>query len=164
MAYVCACCGKVHDSLPDFGFDAPSYVSGVPDAEREERVRLTSDLCSIDKTDYFIRSVLSIKLTDADSYFGLGLWVSQAKKNFDCYVQNFDTSEIGPFFGWISNSISYKGKGILSLEAMAHFQGNGQRPLLELRESDHPLYLDYLNGISLAEAWELAHSFMGDRL
>ena len=44
-----------------------------------------------------------------------------------------------------------------AIKTMAHFQGNGQRPLIEPEPSDHPLYLDYSLGVSLARAWSIAH-------
>ena len=44
---------------------------------------------------------------------------------------------------------------------MAHFQGNGLRPLIELDESDHPLYVAQRDGISLDEAWRIAHEHLG---
>jgi hypothetical protein len=40
---------------------------------------------------------------------------------------------------------------------MAHFQGNNQRPLIELQPSDHPLFVDYSEGISLDKAWSIVH-------
>jgi len=55
MAYRCAACGETHDSVPDLGFQWPDPYLGVPEPERKERVRATSDVCAIDEEDFFIR-------------------------------------------------------------------------------------------------------------
>jgi len=164
MSYKCSCCGNTHDTLPDIAFDAPVYVEGIPENERESRVRITEDLCSIDEEHYFIRCVLQIRIKNSNENFGFGIWVSQSKQNFEKYIENFDSDQIGPFFGWVSNNIDYKGESILSIKSMVHFLGNEQRPIVEIEESSHPLYLDYREGITMDEAWELAHLYLGDRI
>ena len=67
-------------------------------------------------------------------------------------VSNFDTPDIGPFFGWLSNNISLYDRSTWAMKTMARFQGNGKRPLIELEPCDHPLYLDYSQGITLERA------------
>jgi len=161
VQYQCASCGEIHDSMPDLTFDQPGYVSSVPDEERATRVKIDADLCSVDKEHFFIRAVLLIPILDSDEHLGFGIWVSQKKENFETYLDNYDTDEIGPFFGWLSNEFNYGGKPTTSLKTMAHFQGNGQRPLIELDESDHPLYLAQKNGITMDEAWRITHEYLG---
>ena len=92
--------------------------------------------------------------------FGFGVWVSQSRKNFETYVENFDTPEIGPFFGWLCTNIGYYPERSLGLKSMAHFRGNGQRPTVELEPTDHPLSVDQREGITLAKAWEIVHFYM----
>lgn len=160
MSYTCACCGEVHDSLPDITFDRPGYAAQVPEEDQTSRVKLDEDLCVVDDEHYFIRVVLKIPIHDHEDDFGFGVWVSQKKENFETYLENFDTPDIGPFFGWLSNEFSYGDKPTTSLKTMAHFQGNGQRPLIKLDDSDHPLSLAQRNGISLDEAWKIAHKYL----
>jgi hypothetical protein len=157
VTYRCATCGQTHDGLPDLGYRWPDPYFDVPEAERSLRIKATPDTCSIDDRDFFIRGVIMIPLRDRSDVFGLGVWVSQKRENFQAYMDNFDTDEIGPFFGWLSNRIPFYLPDTWALKTRAHFQGSKQRPLIELEPSDHPLYLDYSEGITLERAWSIAH-------
>ena len=160
MTYTCSCCGKVHDDLPDIAFDRPGYAADVPEEEQSDRVKLDDDLCAVDGEYYFIRGVLKIPIHDNDEGLGFGVWVSQKYENFETYLNNYDTSEIGPFFGWLSNEFMFGGEPTTSLKTMAHFQGDGLRPLIEVEETDHPLSVAQRNGISLDDAWRIAHNYL----
>jgi hypothetical protein len=89
--------------------------------------------------------------------FGLGIWISQSPKSYEAYLENFDTAEIGPFFGWFSNRLPFYAESTWALKTMAHFQGNGHRPRIELEPCDHPLYRDVCDGIILEKAWRFVH-------
>ena len=78
MSYRCTTCGEVHEGLPDIGMGEPDYYWSVPEDERDQRVKLTSDTCVIDDGDFFIRRVLEIPVIDYPQTFGFGVWVSQA--------------------------------------------------------------------------------------
>lgn len=161
MGYQCHVCGKEHDDLPDIGADYPDPWFGIPEAERATRVKINSDLCRIDGKEFFIRAVLRIPLIDAPGEsFGFGVWVSQAPKNFQAYVEHFqDSSGIGPFFGWLCTRIRYYDEDTFGLKTMAHFQGGNQRPLIVVEPTEHPLAFDQRNGISVAKAWEIVHFY-----
>jgi hypothetical protein len=81
MSFQCHTCGETHEGLPDIGSDYPDPYYAIPEDERERRVFVTSDLCSIDDEDYFIRGVIEIHVHDLDRPFGFGVWVSQKKEN-----------------------------------------------------------------------------------
>jgi hypothetical protein len=157
MSYQCAICGELHDGLPDIGFEWPDPYFGVPEAERVARVRGTVDTCIIDDEDHYIRGVILIPVHGGGNHFGLGVWVSQKRENFETYVENFDSIDIGPFFGWLSNRIPFYEQDTWALKTMARFQGGKQRPLIELEPSDHPLYRDYSEGITPDRAWQYVH-------
>jgi hypothetical protein len=143
--------------LPDIGFQWPDPYFGVPEAERSERVHGTVDVCAIDDEDFFIRGVLLIPVLDQSESFGLGIWVSQSQQSYDTYLENFDSDEIGPSFGWFSNKLPFYGESTWALKTKVHFQGAGQRPRIELESCDHPLYRDICDGISLEKAWRFVH-------
>lgn len=157
VSYSCPICRETHDGLPDIGYQWPDPYFDVPADERDVRVQANTDICNIDDEHYFIRGVLLIPVHDQDQKFGLGIWVSQNQKNFETYIANYDTAKIGPFFGWLSNTLPFYEDDTWALKTMAHFQGDGQRPLIELEPSEHPLCTDYLNGITLDRAWEMVH-------
>lgn len=160
MSYLCACCGQQHDELPDLGFQMPHHAFALDEDERAARVKLTADTCVIDDQAYFIRGVLRVPILDAaDEYLGYGVWVSQKKENFETYVANFDSADIGPFLGWFSSDIA-EFAPTLGLKARAHFQGGSLRPWIELAPADHPLVHAQHTGISLAQAWEIVHRYL----
>lgn len=159
MPFRCSICGELHDDLPNLGVDKPDQWSGIPEEERSERIHLTSDTCVIDGEDYFIRGVLELPIHDYPQRFGFGVWVSQKRENFMTYVQNPDSSAIGPFFGWLCTRIGYYAEDTLFLKTMAHFHSGGLRPTIELEPTEHPLAVDQRKGITLAKAWEIVHYY-----
>lgn len=161
MGYVCTCCGQTHDGLPDLAFDQPAYARDVPENERETRVQLGTDLCVVDDEFYFIRGVIEIPLRGSEEKFGIGAWVSQKASNFQTYVENYDTPDIGPFFGWLSNNFLYCGAQALNLKTMVHFRGQGKRPSIELEPIDHPLAVAQRDGLTLEETWNFVHGASG---
>jgi hypothetical protein len=135
VTYSCTCCGEVHDDLPDLTFGMPAHTHHIPESERPKRVKIDSDLCSVDGEEFFIRGVLRIPIVNHTQDLGFGVWVSRKKENFQTYVENFDSAEIGPFFGWLSNEFNFGGQPTLNLKTMVHFQGKGIRPLTEYRRA-----------------------------
>jgi len=85
--------------------------------------------------------------------------VSHKKENFEIYRDHFDTPDIGPFFGWLCTRIDYYQEPTLEMKTMAHYQGGGLRPRIVLEESEHPLYIQQRDGISLSEAWKIVHHY-----
>ena len=159
MPYRCATCGELHDELPDIGADKPDPWFGIPENERHRRVKLTPDTCIIDGRDYFIRGVLELPIHDHPHPFGFGVWVSQKRENFETYVRNNDTDQIGPFFGWFCTRIAYYPEDTTVLKSRAHFRTGSLRPLIELEPTDHPLAVDQREGITLGKAWEIVHFY-----
>jgi len=164
MPYTCACCGEVHEELPDMGFDMPAHATAIPEEEWADRVELDTDSCIVDGEDFFIRTVLLIPIHDSDEHLGFGVWVSQKKESFETYMENFYSADIGPFFGWFSNELMFGGQSTLNLKTMAYFQGDGLRPYIELEPTDHPLSVAQSNGISLKEAWNFIHLYIGPKI
>lgn len=124
----------MHEGLPDIGFRWPDPYFGVPESERATRVWGTADACVIDDEDFFIRGIILIPIRDEPLKFGIGVWVSQKRENFETYMDTW------------------------ALKTMARFEGNGKRPLIDLEPSDHPLFVDYSSGITLDRAWSFVHS------
>ncbi len=161
MSFVCTTCGQAHDGLPDVAFRWPDPYFDVPEAERASRIKGAPDTCSIDDRDFFIRGIILIPIREQVETFGLGVWVSQKLENFLTYIDNQESSEIGPFFGWLSNTIAFYEADTWAMQTKAHFQGGKMRPLIELAPCDHPLYRDYSEGITLDRAWAIVHLHEG---
>src|SRR5262245_13295515 len=160
MSFQCSICGESHDELPDIGSDKPAQWWDVSEQERDERIELSSDTCVIDGEHFFIRGVIEIPIHDYPERFGFGVWISQKRENFQTYCDNWNSSEIGPFFGWLSTRIAYYKEDTLLLKAMAHFRGEELRPLIIVEPGEHPLAVDQERGISLAKAWEIVHFYV----
>jgi hypothetical protein len=124
---------------------------------------LTSDTCIIDREHHFIRGVIEIPVHDFAQRFGFGVWVSQKRENFLTYVRNPDSTDIGPFFGWLCTRIACYPEETLLLKTRAHFRGAGLRPAIEVEPTHHPLSVDQQKGISLARAWEFVHFYQVKR-
>ena len=155
FSYVCPCCGLMHVGLPALGFRAPLYWNdGVAQAEGE---RLDSDLCVIGGQDYFIRCVLNMPIQNSSAVLGWGVWLSQSRANFELYADQAAAETIPHriTFGYLANRIpGYP--DTLSLHANAHWQTDGLRPIVELKETDHPLYRNWAEGISREQAIHFA--------
>ena len=159
MGYDCPVCGEVHDELPHVGTDRPDQWWDVAEEEREGRIRLTTDTCEIDGEHFFIRGVIEIPVHEDPDGFGFGVWVSQKKENFYTYLDNYDSAEIGPFFGWLCTRIACYDEDTLLLKTRVHFRGEGLRPSIVVEPSGHPLSVDQQNGISLEKAWRIVHYY-----
>lgn len=97
MGYYCHSCGQEHQDLPDIGSDRPDYYWQVPEAEREARIQLTTDTCIIDSEDFYVRGVLELPILNAGTCLGFGVWVSHKRENFQIYIANPQSPDIGPF-------------------------------------------------------------------
>jgi len=159
MNYKCPVCGKEHDDLPDIGSDRPEHYWDIPESERSKRIKLTGDTCVINDELFFVRGVIDIPIHDYHESFGFGVWVSHKKENFEKYVANPDSEEVGPFFGWLSTEINYYSPSTQMLKTMAHYRSGNLRPSIVLEPSDHPLSQDQQNGISLDKALRIVHHY-----
>src|SRR5260370_34523438 len=101
MPFLCHTCGQMHEELPDITADKPDNWWSIPEKQRKKRIRLTSDTCILDDESFFIRGVIHIPIHENQKPFGFGVWVSQKRENFYTYLRNYETTDIGPFFGWL---------------------------------------------------------------
>ena len=157
MGLKCSICGETHEDLPHIGSPSPYYWAD--EFAKDSNSLLTEDLCIIEDRDFFVHGVIEIPVWDYEYEFGWGVWVSHKKENFQVYREKFDTPDIVPFFGWLSTIIDYFPESTLELKTMAHYRGGGLRPRIVLDESDHPLYYQQRDGISLSEAWKIVHYY-----
>ncbi|HEX8906754.1 MAG TPA: DUF2199 domain-containing protein [Longimicrobiaceae bacterium] len=162
MSFRCSVCGELHDALPHVGSDRPDQYWDVAEEDRERRVELTDDTCIIDGEHFFIRGVIEIPVHDYPDGFGFGVWVSQKRENFEAYVTEPASGEIGPFFGWLCTRIAFYPRDTMLLKTRAHFRGGGLRPAIELEPTDHPLAVDQREGITLRKALEIVHFYSDD--
>ena len=153
----CEDCGDLHTGSPSFGFNSPVFYLDIPEAEREDRCYLDTDLCRIDDDMFFIRCVLEIPIQDAKEPFLWGVWVSQSEDSFRKFEETMSGGQSDFLsFGWLTVAmrpyLNDEVEDLVSLECDVVGQPGDARPKIILWENQHRLYHDQMNGISWAEA------------
>jgi hypothetical protein len=168
----CGTCGVEHDELPlSFGFDAASYWSWIPEADRESRGFCNEDICFMTDDDgneaRFVRGVIEIPILDAAdaaaSDLLIGVWTSLSEASFEQYLDldrgsGEGSAAVGTWFGWLSNQIPAYPE-TLGLPTDVRPRDDDLRPLIMPHPGDHPLARDQA-GITFARAVELAESWL----
>lgn len=153
LTFHCSCCGRVITGLPDLAYDAPFHYHELPEPERPERAKLSSDLCTIATSeggDHFVRGVCLLPVEGSDETFGFGVWVSLSQENFRRYSETFedeDQSKLGAMFGWLCNRLPTYPE-TLNLQTSVVPQDGQDRPQVWIGEAhaDHPLYIEQRAG------------------
>jgi hypothetical protein len=149
--WTCGCCGKQFNTLPlDFACKAPDHWFDIPEAERDRRGKLDSDLCKIDE-HVFVRGCLEIPVLGHDDCFVWGVWVSVSETSFERVLDLWDAPVIEnepPKFGWLCNELSLY-PTTLHLKTQVHLRAGGSRPFIELEPTDHPLAIEQRQGIPI---------------
>ena len=155
--FKCTRCDEWHEGMPSFGASAPLYYYGIPEAERETRCQLSSDMCVIDGAHFFVRGCIELPVEGRDEPFIWGVWASLSREHFEEFDALFDAHDRashGPFFGWLAAALpTYPDTE--NLKTMVHLREGGQRPYIELEPTDHPLAVEQRNGISVERVAEL---------
>lgn len=160
LSFTCPTCGKLHEGFPALAFRAPAPWDWATDAERTADWLLTSDFCSFRETDFYVRGVLVLPITDTDRTLEFGVWSSLSRANIERYSDTFDDedqSKLGPMFGWFSNAVpGYP--DTMGLKCQVLPQDHRQRPLIVLEPTDHPLAVHQHEGVTLEEATRYHHA------
>jgi hypothetical protein len=163
MSYVCRRCGERHRGLPmSYGTDAPAYWD--PSLAGDKSSTLEQEQCIIKDEHFFVRGRLVIPVTDAaGTEFDWGVWVSLSRDSFTRALSLWTTpgrEREQPYFGWMSTELPLYQPSTLSLKTRVHTQAMGQRPLIELEPTDHPLAVEQRTGITLARVQEIAETLL----
>lgn len=160
FGFECTTCGAYHVGIPSFGWPYPIQYLQVPEAERERRVRLTSDVCVIDAAWFFVRGCLEIPVRDHDEPLSWGVWCSLSRESFVRYETRYDDvgREAGEsFFGWLCSAVpGYP--DTQQLKTMVRIRPWPTRPFVELEPTGHPLAVEQREGITLARVRQIAES------
>ena len=169
--FVCATCGRFHSALPIcYGPPAPdlwhqmakSGHLGEKGLHHLRRFfgwrRLSSDQCVIDNRYYFVLGRIEIPVVGYEEQFVWLAWVSLSEKNFSRAVELWDKAgreNEPPYFGWLSSALPYE-PSTLNLKVNLHTRPVGERPLIELEPTEHPLAVEQREGISIAKVRQIA--------
>ncbi|MGJ7922885.1 DUF2199 domain-containing protein [Neobacillus sp. LXY-4] len=155
--YTCSCCGNYHEELPtSYGDQAPVYYYDAAPEEREDRFELDDDLCIMDNEHCFIRGCIEIPIIGTDEHLIWGVWVSLSKANFNNIKDHWDKQELlEPMFGWLSTDLPCYPETV-NLKTMVHPRPDGIRPFIELEPIDHPLSVEFRDGVTIERVQEIA--------
>ena len=164
--YHCRVCGEYHEGLPlHYRAAAPAAFYGVPEAERADRVLLSSDQCVIDDEYFFIVGNVDIPVVGHDELFSWDVWVSLSRAHFTRAHQLWTTEgreSEPPYFGWLSTALpGYP--DTLHLKTHVHTRVVGRRPFVELEPTDHPLAVEQRTGITWDRVQEIAELVLHPR-
>jgi hypothetical protein len=161
--WLCPCCGMRHAGLFDLASGKPEFWRGSDEKSPNSEARtsdniLTEDFCVLAGEYFFVRCVLQLPVVGAsDVYFGFGVWATLSKKNFDTYLDTFDSGHqggLGPWFGWFSNRL--KGyPDTLNLKCHVAPREGRNRPYIELEPTSHPLAIEQREGITFDRLLEI---------
>lgn len=161
MGFNCSTCGQYHAVLPMcFGQSAPALWLQMSESERSKRGALSSDQCVIDEKHYFVLGRIILPVLDGPQPFCWLAWVSLSERNFLRACELWDSAgreSEPPYFGWLQSALPYS-PPTLSLKTQVHTQPLGERPLIELEPTDHPLSIEQQRGITLARVREIAEA------
>jgi len=144
------------------GSPAPAAWDALAPAERTSDAGsgLSSDQCVIRGKHFFILGRLEIPVIDGDHPFTWLCWVSVSEKSFDraCELWAVEGRESEPpYFAWMQSALPYP-VGTLNLQADLVTCPVGERPLIVLHQSEHPLYVEQAKGISKARVQEIVET------
>lgn len=161
--FTCATCGEFHDQLPMcFGPGAPMPWFSMPEKERGMRAELSSDQCVIDGEHFFVLGRILLPVIEGPEPFVWLAWVSLSEENFHRASGLWNTAgreAEPPYFGWLQSSLPYQ-PSTLNLKTMVHTMPVGQRPVIELEPTDHPLSLEQRNGIPMARVQQIVEAIL----
>jgi hypothetical protein len=172
--FKCPDCQDVHRGSPSFAYAKPTYYFDVLEPERDKRIKLSDDLCTILPAEddeggepiYCIRATLDVPIHGAPDPFCWGVWVTQSEENFNKYIETFSNDQSGSgSFGWLAvtmphYNLSPPGEPFESLACDVEWGAVGKRPKIIIYESAHQLFLDQSNGIDWETAILLARAMM----
>lgn len=149
-SFVCSVCGKSHGGLStDTAFTLPDVVWAIPEPERGQHAKWTSDLCQLGGR-YFIRCLLPIHFTEQPGYYGWGVWAEVDWPVFKRYLDLYDAdgSEEPAVTGLLSNEVAAYGQTV-GLPVRVHFGPSSSRPTLSFAEDvAHRLAYEAERGMS----------------
>lgn len=143
------------------GAPVPDLWHSIPDQERDDRVDLSSDQCVIDGRHFFILGRILLPVVDgADSFVWLA-WVSLSEANFarSCDLWECEGRESEPaYFGWLQSSLPGYATGTTNVKTSVQTMPLGERPLITLEATDHPLAVEQREGITMARVQQIVEA------
>lgn len=107
--------------------------------------------------------LIEIPVTDTGEVFTWGVWISLSEEKFARMTQLWNTPgrETEPaYFGWLSTELPIYSPTTINLKTNLHTRPLGERPVVELEPTDHPLAVEQRTGITRARVQHLAETLL----
>jgi hypothetical protein len=173
----CHSCDEWHTgACLDLSFGAPDYWRDEYEesnrsahlssdwSRKRHKSFLSGDYCAIDDENFFVRGIIHLPIADADESFRWSVWGSLSRQNFDALMQGqnkVELAEFPPMFSWLSTQIA-EYPDTLNLKMYAHVQPLGEPPRFELEPTDHPLSVEFYEGITPQRVKEIMRERLRD--
>lgn len=159
--FLCASCGQYHHELPMcLGPAAPALWESLAESERGENSELSSDQCVIQGKYFFVRGQLLLPVLDGPDPFVWLVWVSLSENSFarvcELWEQPGRENE-PPYFGWFQSALPYV-PTTLNLKTSVQTSFVGERPIVTLEPTDHPLSIEQRHGITMARVQQIVET------
>ena len=163
FGYYCSKCGLYHKEIPmAYGADAPYHYFQIAEADREKRCTLSEDQCVIDNNIYFIRGGIELSVENKPDKFRWNVWVlineDDFKRMSELWAEENRILE-KPYPGKLATQLEPY-PYMLDLPVLLVTQKVGYAPKIELRECNHPLYLEQESGINMDRVIEFAKKIL----
>jgi hypothetical protein len=161
---VCATCGKAHARADtEIFFKRPDPFLEVPEAERGARTKVDDDLCMIDETRFFVRTILPIPVTDGGKDYCWGVWAEVEEPGFRRVLELWSAPEQlnEPVIeARLANEMPYYG-GTYGLRVSLRLTGPTTRPSISLVDQHPVLSKHQSEGVARSEVLAFSHSRAG---
>ena len=177
LRWKCGSCEEWHTGpCLDFGYDSPHYWSEAHEessrvagllpigSKNRSETFLNEDYCAINDRDFFVRGLVQLPIIGTADNFCWGVWGSLSRENFETLLKEEEDPkrvELPAMFSWLSTQIP-ECPDTLSLKMYACIQEPGNRPIFELEKTDHPLSLEFHEGITPERVKEIMRGRLQD--
>lgn len=161
----CGSCGEWHDGIPmSYASEAPARFYEIPAVEEEARVDRTSDQFVLDGSEFFVLARIQIPIVDSTDQFTWSVWVCLTGKDFLRASEVWTTlgrESEPPYSGSVGSVLPYY-PNTLGLKGQLFTRPVGERFVLLLEPSEHPLALEQRSGIVMARIQDFAERTLHD--
>jgi len=154
VTWTCSRCGEAHEGIAfAFATAVPFPYEGIPANERSTRAILGEEQCEIDGKDFFVRARILLPVIDGpEPIFEWGVWVSLSRQNYERVGELWTAPgrENEPdYFCYVCSALPTYPSSTFLLKGRLHTRPVGERPIVELEPTEHPLAREQRDGITM---------------
>ena len=160
--YRCTTCGEQHEGIAlAWGANSPDALRVIPRAEWRRRVRLNTDQCVLDRTQYFVRGCLDLRIHGTTEVFRHLVWVELPRSAFRdvrSVWRELRGRPFPPYAGRLASILPYR-ESTFGLSVTITWAGAGMRPHVLVASDEHAVGGEQHSGIGMQRAQDLASDY-----